>query len=470
MAGRMPICLVLVLLAVCGGADAWQQHPTRRHNVAQPRLHRPMPAFRSVAHRRPLLRQPLDSTASSQNTQPPPAPVTLSPTVQKYDYAQHPVPCSDHSDCHGGEGYCRQAVGGPRCSPCIDYRMHSCDDWGDSITGNCDVCHVRDTKVDPNRPSEQQRDATQEVYEEEAVIEAIAAPIYGRYGELRSEPSPPTQSGAGRKDFIRQQQYHHSNGNSNGVHVAAPHECSDENVLAKLKAPANRDMQTESSPSDQVLSSEPEPAVPGRRLPAQPLWFTSSISQQHWPSDGSGPPISSTVDRTLEPDHVSGATVDRQVLHRAAGDKEVHDTLIARHEQDEDKGRDSDPAAAVAYANGKKTAASGRQVKNIETEDELAVFERQLSDSSTGQRQQHQPYYAQNEEPQPQQQPLFSRCQRHHHQRMCEVQNQLLRGSESNDALLRLLGQVFRSPVSADGEYDGTNDAMAILRGVAAGL
>ena len=64
MAGRMLICLILVLLAVCGCTDAWG-HSTRWQNIPQPRLLRSMPAFRSTTPR-PLLRQPRDPTASSQ--------------------------------------------------------------------------------------------------------------------------------------------------------------------------------------------------------------------------------------------------------------------------------------------------------------------------------------------------------------------------------------------------------------------
>merc|ERR1719158_655461 len=99
---------------------------------------------------------------------------------------QHvPFPCTAHADCSGS---------GPRCSPCVDYRKHSCSDWGDSITGSCDVCTTAGASGATPDDHEQQ--------EQEAVLEAIAAPIYGKHGELRSMPSPPPQSGAGRKDFL----------------------------------------------------------------------------------------------------------------------------------------------------------------------------------------------------------------------------------------------------------------------------
>lgn len=458
------ICPLLVLLIICGGVDAWQQG-SRRHNTAQPRPVRLMPAFSSVAQR-PLLRQtrrdPIANTA-------PPAHVTSSPTVQNNDYEQHPVPCGQHSECGGGDGYCRQAVGGARCSPCVDYRMHTCDDWGDSIDGNCEVCRMRDTKTDPNHPSEHQLDASQEVYEAEAVVEAIAAPIYGRYDELRSEPSPPTQSGAGRKDFIRQHQHQHpSNGDSKNT-IEAPDRPSSGNVLAKLKPPEHKDMQTETS-SKQALSSEPDLAPTEQRSPARTWrWFTSTVSEQQWPSDGSSAPISSKVERTLQPDLASGATIERQVLHRVVGDKEVRDTLTVHHEPVEDGGHVSDSASAHLAESGKKVAPQ-RQMKNIETEEELAAFEEHFSDSSMALRQDqlHQPHRVQDEAPS--QTSLLKHCQQRRQRQMQETQSQLPSERESNEAILRLLGQIFRSPLSADGQYDGTNDAMTILRGISAGL
>merc|ERR1712146_555253 len=86
----------------------------------------------------------------------------------------------------------------------------------------------------------------------------------------------------------------------------------------------------------------------------------------------------------MGPDLASGATVERQVLHRAVGDKEVRDTLTVRHSQDEDGWTDSGRDAADTHESGKAVTPQ-RQVKNIETEEELATFERQFSDSAMGQ-------------------------------------------------------------------------------------
>ena len=80
----------------------------------------------------------------------------------------------------------------------------------------------------------------------------------------------------------------------------------------------------------------------------------------------------------------------------------------------------------------------------------------------------HQPHHVQDKEPH--QAPLQKRSRHRRQQPKQETRSQLPNGGESYDALLRLLGQVFRSPVSADGEYDGTNDAMAILHAIAADL
>ena len=41
------------------------------------------------------------------------------------------MPCAGHADCGGSSSYCRQAVGGPQCSPCTDYRALTCEDWRD---------------------------------------------------------------------------------------------------------------------------------------------------------------------------------------------------------------------------------------------------------------------------------------------------------------------------------------------------
>merc|ERR1712146_206547 len=117
----------------------------------------------------------------------------------------------------------------------------------------------------------------------------------------------------------------------------------------------------------------------------------------------------------MGPDLASGATVERQVLHRAVGDKEVRDTLTVRHSQDEDGWTDSGRDAADTHESGKAVTPQ-RQVKNIETEEELATFERQFSDSAMGQDLRHQPHHGHDE--QLQQPPLFNRCQRRRYQRM----------------------------------------------------
>merc|ERR1711871_919734 len=144
------------------------------------------------------------------------------------------------------------------------------------------------------------------------------------------------------------------------------------------------------------------------------------------------------------------------VLHRVVGDKEVRDTLTVHHEPVEDGGHVSDSASAHLAGSGKKVAPQ-RQMKNIETEEELAAFEEHFSDSSMALRhdQLHQPHRVQDEAPS---------------QTSLLKQSQQPSERESNEAILRLLGQIFRSPLSADGQYDGTNDAMTILRGISAGL
>lgn len=353
--------------------------------------------------------------------------------------------------------------------------MHSCDQWGDSIDGNCEVCHVRDTNTESQDPIECHVDTTQEAYEEEAVAEAIATPIYGRYGELRSKPCPPTQSGAGRKDIIHQKQPNRDSRNDGGHHysedVAAPsgaaHESKDSNALAGLKPPTNSGMQTESS--DHSMSSKSEPARPGQRLPAwSQHWLSSTVSEQHWPSDGGDSHVSSTMQRTLQPDPASGTTVERQVLHRKVGDKEIRDILTVRHEPQDKEPipyRASTHQAAV-FSQADNVATPQREMKNIETNEELAEFEQHFSDSSTTIHQDllHQLRSGRYEDPH------FESWHNSPPVQVQKMQSQHPSTRESPDALLRLLGLVLRSPVSADGEYDGTNDAMTMLREVAACL
>jgi len=431
------ICMLLMLLAIGSGTEAWQDGD-RQRSVVYPRLGLTMPAFRSMGHRSPLPRQPRDETAST------PAAVT-SPIVQKDDYEQHHLPCSAHSDCKSGDGYCRQAVGGPRCSPCVDYRMHTCDEWRDSIDGNCEVCRVQE--ADPQDPAEAQLDARQEEYEEESVTEAIAAPIYGRYGELRSNPSPPTQSGAGRKDFIRYR--HHDCGSRN-------HQCAESaltpdetkhaptgtDVLARLKPPA-RGETPESSYEGR--SSEPESQLQKERSPTSPQrLFSSTVSEQHWPSGEGNPPVSSTVQWALHPDPASGATVQRQVLHRVIGDKEVHDT-VTFHQGRHDEG---DHGRAATQRNA-ETITPQRKMKNIATEQELAEFEQYFGDSSFAGRQmlgweQHmnwnQPQLHQDQDAAPHQPKL--------HPHLTQgIQRDILNNQENIGGLLRLLNLAYHNPV-----------------------
>ena len=450
------LCTLLMLLAIGGGAEAHRQHWGRQHNLAHPRLGLSIPAFRSVAHPSPLLRQPRHT-----------APET-SRAVHKDDYEQQHLPCSAHSDCKGGDGYCRQAVGGLRCSPCVDYRMHTCDDWRDSIDGNCEVCRVHDSTSDPQRPAEPHIHAHQEAYEEQAIAEAIAAPIYGQYGELRSEPSPPTQTGAGRKDFVRQRHHDsHSHAVSEGAQRdttrgPAPLETTDtpsgSSVLANLKAPERADTHTEPPPCEGPPSDPcPEPSMEEQRAPAHTSaqrWFSSTASEQRWPGGGR-PPVSSTVRRTLQPGRHSGATVERQILHRVVGDKEVRDTLTFRHgqrEEDTDKHLVGDsPAARQAAASGhiEKTATPQRQMRNIATEQELAEFERYFESASGGQQ---LPIW---DLPHPQRQgqgqgaASWYQPQRAHTQQ--QTQRQVPRKRDSAGGLLRMLDLAFHAPVSPAG-------------------
>merc|ERR1719449_507873 len=90
-----------------------------------------------------------------------------------------PAVCAGHADCGDSDSYCRQAVGGPQCSPCTDYRALTCEDWRDSIDGNCAVCRDADHQ---HSPEQQRLLEIQETHEQESIIEAIATPIVGRHG------------------------------------------------------------------------------------------------------------------------------------------------------------------------------------------------------------------------------------------------------------------------------------------------
>merc|ERR1712224_1095863 len=227
---------------------------------------------------------------------------------------------------------------------------------------------------------------------------------------------------------------------------------SGTNELARLKPPARGEMPQWSY---EGRSSEPEPQLQNEQPPTNPQrWFSSTVSEQHWPSGESNPPVSSTIQWTLQPDPASGATVERQILHRVVGDKEVRDTLAFRHgRHDEgDDGRAPDSAAhqAVTCQTG-ETITPQRKMKNIATEQELAEFEQYFSDSSFAGRQMpkwvqymtwNQPQLHQERDAAP------SQAKLHPHQTQA-LQSDILNNQENIGGLLRLLNLAYHNPVSS---------------------
>ena len=97
-----------------------------------------------------------DDRGAAKAAPPTPTPPMPMPTTR----------CASHTDCAARQ-YCRQALGGPVCSDCVDYRNHRCQDWQDSIDGRCTVCDADDGRPRRHESSQPQQQPEQQQHQQQ---------------------------------------------------------------------------------------------------------------------------------------------------------------------------------------------------------------------------------------------------------------------------------------------------------------
>lgn len=150
--GGMLVAALLPLACFARGAHSYGDYSSVGRDLSQLERH-DNNIFSVFQHRQ---RVPRDHHSDARMIKTDDRSATAPPTTPSSPEAMPKSRCASHSDCIARQ-YCRQAMGGPVCSDCLDYRNFRCQDWQDSIDSKCTVCEDADDSLPGHHTNRKQR-------------------------------------------------------------------------------------------------------------------------------------------------------------------------------------------------------------------------------------------------------------------------------------------------------------------------